>query len=131
LGADGVEADDAELVDDEHGWSLTEARQSVDHVEGVEDGVVAIREQRKWVVVVTREPSDALSVIGSDGNDLCACPLEPVNVCSQLREMPAAKRSTEPPQEHQHYRTSPSRCGEMKVGPVLIHEGEVGGGMAN
>jgi hypothetical protein len=131
LRPDRVEPDDADLVDDKQGRALTEAGELVDHVVRIEHGVVGVGEQWERIVVVAREAGDALRVVGSDGYNLCACPLEAVDVCSQLREMPAAERSAEPSEENQHDGTRTSRMGKVKRGPVLIGEGEVGGCLAN
>jgi hypothetical protein len=130
LCADRVEADDAVSVDDEHGGALAETHKFVEHVVRIEDAVVGVREQRERVVVVAHEAGDAIGVIGGDGHDLCACQVEPVDVCSQLREVPAAERSAEPSEEHQDDRACAGGVREVEAGPVLIGEGEVRGDLA-
>ena len=60
-----------------------------------------------------------------------ACLREPVDVCSQLRQMPTTERSTKPAQEHEHDGTGTSCVGEVELDPVLIGEREVGGELAD
>jgi hypothetical protein len=57
--------------------------------------------------------------------------IEPLDVISQLREVPAAERSEEAAQEHEDDRAGANGFGQMKLITVLVAQGEVRGGLAN
>lgn len=128
LGSDGVELDIAVAIDDEQCWALAEAHQCVDNVVGIEHVVVRVCQKRERVLVVPYETGNAINGVGGDRDDGRACLVEAVDVFSQLREVPTAEWSAEPPQEDQDHRPIIQRVGEVELGTVLIGESEVRGG---
>ena len=128
LSADRIEAHDAGPVDDEQCGTLAEAGEPADHVVGVENSVIGVGRRGEGVVAVAYESPDTFGGVRRDGHDGSAELTKPVDVDSQLREVPAAERSTEPAQENDYDRTDLDGLGEVELSTVLVDEGEVGGG---
>jgi hypothetical protein len=109
---------------------LAEAREPADHVVGIEDGVIGVGQQREGVIPVAYESPDTFGCVRRDGHDGRADLTKLIDVDSQLREVPAAERSTEPAEKDQHDRAVIYRLGKVELSTVLVDEREVGGGPA-
>ena len=125
LSTDRIEADGALSVDDEQCRSLTQTHQRADHVVGIEHNMVHVRQEGEGVVVALYELGHSVGRVGRDGHDPGADAGESFDVVSQLREMPPAERSAEPPEKDEHDRSRAQRLGQMELVVVLIRERKV------
>jgi hypothetical protein len=125
LRADGIEAHDSPGVDNEHRRALAEAERAAHDVVRVERRMVGVGDDRERRRMLLREPFDRGRRFGRDRDHRRAGGGELLVVVTQLREVPAAERSGEAPQEHDDDRAVREEIVERHDGAVSLREREL------